>query len=80
MASGSNAASLPTASERERGDPKRTVQQQFEHELLGEEMFANRTYGTCTSTAIYQTMVLRALGIPTRMILCIPLADGIASG
>src|SRR5262249_19552667 len=49
---------------------------QFEHELLGKEMFARKTYGTCTSTAVYQTTVLRALGIPTRMILCIPLADG----
>jgi hypothetical protein len=39
-------------------------------------MFARKTYGTCTSTAVYQTTVLRALGIPTRMILCIPLADG----
>src|SRR5579859_6219924 len=39
-------------------------------------MFAHKTYGTCTSTAVYQTTVLRALGIPTRMILCIPLADG----
>jgi hypothetical protein len=39
-------------------------------------MFASKTYGTCTSAAVYQTTVLRALGIPTRMILCIPLADG----
>jgi hypothetical protein len=64
------------AFERDKGDPKWTVQQQFEHELFGREMFAHKTYGTCTSTAVYQTTVLRALGIPTRMILCIPLADG----
>ena len=38
-------------------------------------MFASKFYGTCTSTAVYQTTVLRALGIPTRMILCIPPAD-----
>jgi hypothetical protein len=62
--------------ERDKGDPKWTVQQQFEHELFGREMFAHKTYGTCTSTAVYQTTVLRALGVPTRMILCIPLADG----
>jgi hypothetical protein len=61
---------------RDQGDPKWTVQQQLEHELFGKEMFARRTYGTCTSTAVYQTTVLRALGIPTRIILCIPLADG----
>jgi hypothetical protein len=62
--------------EREKGDPKWTVQEQFEHELFGKQMFANKSYGTCTSTAVYQTTVLRALGIPTRMILCIPPADG----
>ncbi len=67
---------LEGAFERDKGDPTWTVQQQFDHELLGKEMFANKTYGSCTSTAIYETTVLRAVGIPTRMILCIPLADG----
>jgi hypothetical protein len=67
---------LEKAFDRDKGDPKWTVQQQFEHELFGKQMFARKTYGTCTSTAVYQTTVLRALGIPTRMILCIPLADG----
>lgn len=63
------------AFQRDKGDPSWTVQQQFEHELFGKEMFARRTHGTCTSTAVYQATVLRALGMPTRMILCIPLAD-----
>jgi RNA polymerase sigma factor (sigma-70 family) len=67
---------LEKAFEREKGDPRWTVQEQFEHELFGKQMFGHKTYGTCTSTAVYQTTVLRALGIPTRMILCIPLADG----
>ena len=67
---------LEKAFEREKGDPKWTVQQQFEHELFGKQMYANKAYGTCTSTAVLQTTVLRALGIPTRMVLCIPLADG----
>jgi hypothetical protein len=67
---------LEKAFEREKGDPTWTVQQQFEHELFGKQMFERKTYGTCTSTAVYQTTVLRALGIPTRMVLCIPLADG----
>src|SRR5205085_12334741 len=67
---------LEQAFEREKGDPKSSVREQFEHELFGKEMFARKAYGTCTSTAVYQTTVLRALGIPTRMILCIPLADG----
>jgi hypothetical protein len=60
---------------RDRGDPKWTTEEQFAHELFGKQMFAHRTHGTCTSTAVYQTTVLRALGIPTRMVLCIPLAD-----
>jgi RNA polymerase sigma factor (sigma-70 family) len=64
------------AFERDKGDPKWTVQQQLDRELFGKQMFASKTYGTCTSSAVYQTTVLRALGIPTRMILCIPLADG----
>jgi hypothetical protein len=67
---------LEKAFERDKGDPKWTAQEQLEHELFGKEMFARKTYGTCTSTAVYQTTVLRALGIPTRIILCIPLADG----
>ncbi len=67
---------LEKAFERDKGDPKWTVQEQLEHELLGKEMFARKSYGTCTSTAVYQATVLRALGIPTRIILCIPLADG----
>ncbi|HEV3343634.1 MAG TPA: transglutaminase domain-containing protein [Pirellulales bacterium] len=54
------------------------MSQQLEHELFGKQMFASKTYGTCTSAAVYETTVLRALGIPTRMILCIPLADGSA--
>jgi hypothetical protein len=66
---------LEKAFEREKGDPKWTVAEQFEHELLGKQMFASKTYGTCTSTAVYQTTVLRALGVPMRMILCIPPAD-----
>jgi hypothetical protein len=62
--------------EQDKGDKAWTVREQFEHELLGREMFARKTYGTCTSAAVYQCTVLRALGIPTRMILCIPPADG----
>jgi hypothetical protein len=71
---------LEQAFEREKGDPKWTLQEQLEHEVLGKQMFEHKTYGTCTSTAVYQATVLRALGIPTRIILCIPLADGSDSG
>ena len=67
---------LEDAFRRGKGDPKWTVQQQFEHELFGKGMFENKTTGSCTSFATCQTTVLRAIGIPTRMIICIPLADG----
>jgi RNA polymerase sigma factor (sigma-70 family) len=67
---------LEKAFDRDKGNAQWTVQQQLERELLGKQMFAHKTYGTCTSAAVYQTTVLRALDIPTRMILCIPLADG----
>jgi hypothetical protein len=61
--------------ESDKGDPGWTVEQQFEHELFGRSMFANRCHGTCTSTAVYLTTVLRAVGIPTRMVLALPLVD-----
>src|SRR5262249_1320888 len=60
---------------REKGDAKWSAEEQFAHEVLGKEMFACKTYGTCTSYAVYQTTVLRALGIPTRMITAIPIVD-----
>src|SRR5262249_41593107 len=61
--------------ESDKGDPAWTVQQQLDRELLGRSMFANRSHGTCTSTAVLVTTVLRALGIPTRMVLALPLVD-----
>jgi hypothetical protein len=66
---------LKKAFESGKGDSRWTVRRQLEHELFGKQMFANRSVGTCTSAALLQTTVLRALGIPTRMVLCIPLAD-----
>jgi hypothetical protein len=47
----------------------------FQHELFGKGMFYNKCYGTCTSTATYLATGLRAMGIPTRMVLCIPAVD-----
>ncbi|MHC4405018.1 MAG: PDZ domain-containing protein, partial [Planctomycetota bacterium] len=47
----------------------------FDHELLGRGMFYNKTHGSCTSYAVYQTTLLRAAGIPARMILVIPIVD-----
>ncbi len=62
--------------EREKGDRAWSVAEQFDHELFGRAMFAHRTHGSCTSTAVFLTTALRALGIPTRMVLAIPMVDG----
>ena len=57
-------------------NPDWTVQEQFEHEILGRQMYYNQARGTCTSTAVLMTTVMRAVGIPTRMIICTPMVDG----
>jgi RNA polymerase sigma factor (sigma-70 family) len=61
--------------EQEKGDRAWTVQEQLDHELFGRSMFAHRTHGSCTSWAVFLTTALRALGIPTRMVLGIPMVD-----
>ncbi len=58
-----------------RGNSEWSTEQQFAHELFGKSMFENETRGTCTSSAIYLTTALRAAGVPTRMIVAIPLID-----
>jgi len=62
--------------EQEKGNSTWSVQEQLDHELFGRAMFANRTHGSCTSSAVFLTTCLRALGIPTRMVLAIPIVDG----
>jgi hypothetical protein len=66
---------LKDYSQQQKGSKDWSDEEQFAHELLGKEMFARKTCGTCTSAAVYQATILRALGIPTRIILAIPLAD-----
>jgi len=51
------------------------IDEHFDHELFGRGMFYNKTHGSCTSFAVYLTTVLRATGIPTRMVLAIPVVD-----
>ncbi len=58
-----------------KGAPSWSMKKEMTHEVLGREMFYNKTYGSCTSTAIYLTTALRAVGIPTRMILTMPVVD-----
>jgi predicted metalloprotease with PDZ domain len=61
--------------DRDKKNYKWTIDQHFDHELLGKGMFYNKTHGSCTSFAIYLTTALRALGIPTRMIIVVPAVD-----
>lgn len=65
---------------REKGDQGWTDAQQMERELLGKEMFYQKSRGTCTSSAVYQATALRALGMPTRIILTIPVVDACDAG
>jgi len=44
-------------------------------EISARGMFEHRTRGSCSPSAIYLSGCLRALGIPTRTVLCIPLFD-----
>jgi hypothetical protein len=51
------------------------IDEHFDHELLGKGMFYNKSRGSCTSTAIYLATALKAIGIPTRMIIVVPIID-----
>jgi len=53
----------------------RTLQEQWDRELLGAGMFRTRTRGSCTSSAIYLSTGLRAAGIPARTVVCVPIVD-----
>ena len=66
---------LEEAFRRERGNTDLPFAEHLQHEVFGKGMYYNKCYGTCTSTAVYLTTALRALGIPTRMILTIPPVD-----
>lgn len=47
----------------------------FAREVSAKGMFHGRVRGSCTPSAIYLSGCLRAVGIPTRTVLCIPLID-----
>ncbi len=53
----------------------RTLEEQFDRELYGRGMFETRTRGSCTSSAIYISTGLKAVGLPARTIVCIPVVD-----
>jgi transglutaminase-like putative cysteine protease len=66
---------LREAFEERKPDKTWTDQQMFDQELLGRSMFYNKVHGSCTSYSVYVATLLRALGIPTRIIFCIPPFD-----
>ena len=52
-----------------------TPEQQWEREISAAGMFRNKTRGSCSSSSIYLSGCLRAVGLPARTILCIPVVD-----
>jgi len=52
-----------------------SLQQIYAQEVFGKGMYAAKTHGACTSTSTYMTTILRAIGIPTRIILTVPACD-----
>lgn len=48
----------------------------FADEVFGKGMYLNKTHGACTSSSTYLATVLRAVGIPTRIVVTVPAADG----
>lgn len=51
------------------------LDEQLQRELFAKGMFERRVRGSCTSSAILWCASLRAVGIPTRVVLHIPLVD-----
>ena len=66
---------LRPAFDKEKPTPGTTDQAMFDQEVLGRSMFYNRVHGSCTSYAVYLATVLRALGIPSRIVLFVPPVD-----
>ncbi len=53
----------------------RSLEEQWNRELFGKGMFETRVHGSCTSSAIYLSTGLKAVGLPTRSIICVPILD-----
>ena len=67
---------LRQAFEREQGKAgNKTEQQMIDEEALGRSMYYGKVRGSCTSSSVYLTTIFRALGIPTRIVFCIPPFD-----
>ena len=66
---------LRSAFDKEKPSPDWTDQAMFDQEALGRAMFYNKVHGSCTSSAVLISTVMRALGIPTRIVFFVPPAD-----
>ncbi len=51
------------------------IEEQWEREISAKGMFKHKVHGSCTSSAIYLCGGLRAAGVPTRIVLVIPMVD-----
>jgi|GEM_PF-5121358 hypothetical protein len=58
-----------------KGDASVTDAEMASREVLGKDMYYGKVTGDCTSMAVYLTTVLRALGIPTRIVVWTPPFD-----
>ena len=61
--------------QKSKSNPNWTDKDVFDHQLLGRQMFESRSHGACTSSSIYLATILRALGVPTRILYFIPACD-----
>lgn len=52
-----------------------TLARQWTRDLSARGMFEQRVRGSCSSSSIYLNGCLRALGVPARTVLCIPVVD-----
>jgi hypothetical protein len=66
---------LREAFDRQKPDKTWSDQQMFDQEALGRSMFYNKVHGSCTSSAVYLATIFRALGMPTRIVFCVPPFD-----
>lgn len=66
---------LRPAFDHEKPDGTWSDAKMFDQEILGRSMFYNKVHGACTSSAVYLSTIFRALGIPTRIVVCIPPFD-----
>ena len=66
---------LRSAFDREKSKAGRSEAGMFEQEALGRSMFYDKVRGSCTSSSVYLSTIFRALGIPTRIVFCVPPFD-----